>query len=232
MTLRWALEHFLVETCRQLADELVKSWHFHDHPNLKDVDPGEGEILLARRIIAQKCLYGVDRNKMAANLAKLSLWLITLSKDQDFSFLDHALKHGDSLIGLENWQIESFSLTKSKLLPAETYFEDKIDDAIFARSEIQEDPRNHTTASLEYSYNEYTSNMRLKNLGDLLIYIGMSSKTQKEVKKSIADLKQVLSDLFKSGNHNKIEDFIEVSISKIKPIAELQKRKKKQREYP
>ena len=85
--------------------------------------------------------------KMAANLAKLSLWLITLSKDQDFSFLDHALKHGGSLIGLENWQIESFSLTKSKLLPAETYFEDKIDDAIFARSEIQEDPRNHTTAS-------------------------------------------------------------------------------------
>ena len=36
---------FLVETCRQLADELVKLWHFHDHPNLKDVDPGEGEIL-------------------------------------------------------------------------------------------------------------------------------------------------------------------------------------------
>ena len=72
----------------------------------------------------------------------------------------------------------------------------------------------------------------LKNLGDLLIYIGMSSTKEKEVKKLIADMKQVLSDLFKSGNHNKIDEFLEVSINQFKPIVELQEERKKKKEYP
>ena len=45
--------------------------------------------------IAQRCLYGVDKNPMAVDLAKLSLWLATLAKDHPFTFLDHALRHGD-----------------------------------------------------------------------------------------------------------------------------------------
>jgi len=44
------------------------------------------------RQIAQRCLYGVDKNPMAADLAKLSLWLATLAKDHPFTFLDHALR--------------------------------------------------------------------------------------------------------------------------------------------
>ena len=45
-------------------------------------------------------LYGVDKNPMAVDLAKLSLWLATLAKDHPFTFLDHALRCGDSLVGL------------------------------------------------------------------------------------------------------------------------------------
>ena len=45
-------------------------------------------------------LYGVDKNPLAVEMAKLSLWLITLQKDRPFSFLDHALRAGDSLLGL------------------------------------------------------------------------------------------------------------------------------------
>ena len=70
---------FLVETCRQLGDELVKAWHVHDC--LPKIPPDEDEVLHARRLIAQPCLYGVDRNPMAVDLAKLSLWLATLAKD-------------------------------------------------------------------------------------------------------------------------------------------------------
>lgn len=50
--------------------------------------------------------YGVDKNAMATDLAKLSLWLATLARDHEFSFLDHALKSGDSLVGLTRRQIE------------------------------------------------------------------------------------------------------------------------------
>ena len=69
---------------------------------------GDEPLLLARRLIAQRCLYGVDRNPFAVNLAKLSLWLVTLSKDSPFTFLDHALKCGDSLVGLSGQQILNF----------------------------------------------------------------------------------------------------------------------------
>ena len=97
---------FVVETCRQLGDELVKSWHAHGVHVA--VPPDEDETLYARRLVAQRCLYGVDRNPMAVDLAKLSLWLATLAKDHPFTFLDHAIKHGDSLVGLTRDQIESF----------------------------------------------------------------------------------------------------------------------------
>jgi type II restriction/modification system DNA methylase subunit YeeA len=65
----------------------------------------EDEDLHARRLVALRCLYGVDKNPMATDLAKLSLWLATLARDHEFTFLDHALKSGDSLVGLTREQI-------------------------------------------------------------------------------------------------------------------------------
>lgn len=97
---------FLVETCRQLGDELVKAWHAHRTVPVIPAD--EDEVLHARRLVAQSCLYGVDRNPMAVDLAKLSLWLATLAKDHPFTFLDHALRPGDSLVGLTRAQIAGF----------------------------------------------------------------------------------------------------------------------------
>ncbi len=97
---------FLVETCRQLGDELVKAWHMHNC--VPKIPPDEDEVLHARRVIAQRCLYGVDKNPMAVDLAKLSLWLATLAKDHPFTFLDHALRCGDSLVGLSRQQIVHF----------------------------------------------------------------------------------------------------------------------------
>jgi hypothetical protein len=52
-----------------------------------------------RRLVAQHCLYGVDRNPMAVHLARLSLWLVTLAPDRPLTFLDHHLRVGDSLVG-------------------------------------------------------------------------------------------------------------------------------------
>lgn len=62
--------------------------------------PDEDELLHARRLVAQRCLYGVDVNPRAVELVQLSLWLATLAKAHPFTFLDHALKCGDSLLGV------------------------------------------------------------------------------------------------------------------------------------
>lgn len=97
---------FLVEACRQLGDALVESWHAH--AEVPSIPPDEDEVIFARRLIAQRCLYGVDRNRVAVDLAKVSLWLVTLAKDHALTFVDHALRHGDSLLGLSRKQIEAF----------------------------------------------------------------------------------------------------------------------------
>lgn len=97
---------FLVEACRQLGDELRDSWHAHDA--VPEIPPDEDELVFARRLIAQRCLYGVDKNPVAVDLAKVALWLVTLARDHPFTFVDHALRHGDSLVGLSLHQIESF----------------------------------------------------------------------------------------------------------------------------
>ena len=97
---------FLVEACRQLAARLVEAWSTHGGPPPLPAD--EDELLHARRLVAQRCVYGVDRNPMAIDLARLSLWLITLARDHEFTFIDHALRHGDSLVGLTRRQIEGF----------------------------------------------------------------------------------------------------------------------------
>ena len=95
---------FLVEACRQLGDALIEAWKIHG--GRTEIPPDEDETIFARRLIAQKCLYGVDRNPLAVDLAKLSLWLVTLAKDHPLTFLDHALRAGDSLVGLSRNQIE------------------------------------------------------------------------------------------------------------------------------
>ncbi|AFL89322.1 type I restriction-modification system methyltransferase subunit [Terriglobus roseus DSM 18391] len=100
---------FLVEACRQLGDALVAAWDRHDQtPIPPHLPPDEDVVLHARRLVAQRCLYGVDRNVMAVDLAKLSLWLATLARDHEFTFLDHSLRHGDSLVGYSAKQSAAF----------------------------------------------------------------------------------------------------------------------------
>ncbi|MFP2957874.1 DNA methyltransferase [Myxococcus sp. 1LA] len=108
---------FLVESCRFLADQVVAAW---TREGVLKRDKHEDEVMRARRLVAQRCLYGVDKNPWAVKLAKLSLWLVTLAKTEPFTFLDHALKCGDSLVGLDLDQLQAFhwdptSKTQSEL---------------------------------------------------------------------------------------------------------------------
>ena len=138
---------FLVQACRYLSERLLEAWENAQkelggniqitpeglrskgtpEERLVPLDPDE-RMAIAMRIVAERCLYGVDKNPLAVEMAKLSLWLITLSKGKPFTFLDHALKCGDSLIGADekmflNWahggnkeQITIFDEKLKKLL--------------------------------------------------------------------------------------------------------------------
>ena len=97
---------FLVETCRQLGDALVEGWNVYG--GRPEIPSDEDEVTFARRVVAQRCLYGVDRNAVAVDLAKMSIWLATLAREHALTFLDHALRHGDSLVGLSRRQIDTF----------------------------------------------------------------------------------------------------------------------------
>lgn len=113
---------FLVQADRYLAERLVEAWEglikelsagtsalvlitpdgeiTDDTAKAIEADPDD-RLILARRLVAERCLYGVDKNPLAVEMAKLSLWLVTMAKGRPFDFLDHALKHGDSIVGVD-----------------------------------------------------------------------------------------------------------------------------------
>jgi hypothetical protein len=125
---------FLVEACRQLGDALVTAWRVHDC--LPTIPPDEDEVLHARRVVAQRCLYGVDKNPMAVDLAKLSLWLATLAMDHPFTFLDHALRCGDSLVGLSRAQIADFHWKRA---PQRVFGQEVIEQRIQAATRVRQE---------------------------------------------------------------------------------------------
>jgi hypothetical protein len=119
---------FLVQACRWLADRLVEAWSQVEASGqtvsedgevlnagaAKELLPRDSEArtVIARRLIAERCLYGVDLNPLAVELAKLSIWLVTLAKGHPFGFLDHNLRCGDSLLGIHRLdQLTELSMT-------------------------------------------------------------------------------------------------------------------------
>jgi hypothetical protein len=64
------------------------------------IDPAQlDDRHIIRRMVLKRCVYGVDKNAMAVELAKVSLWLHTFTVGAPLSFLDHHLRCGDSLFG-------------------------------------------------------------------------------------------------------------------------------------
>ncbi len=151
---------FLVQACRWLSERLVDAWsQMETVGKAVSVDGGllvadtaeellprdaEARNLLARRLIAERCLYGVDVNPLAVELAKLSIWLITLAKARPFGFLDHNLRCGDSLLGIHQLR----QLTELTMMPVNNpqqrlfgkNIEKAVQEAIELRQRLREIP--------------------------------------------------------------------------------------------
>jgi hypothetical protein len=112
--------HFLVEAVDYLTDELILILNqYPEHnPILEMLNQTRESILenlakqgirispdrleptqLLQRVVMKRCIYGVDLNSMAVELAKVSLWLHSFTVGAPLSFLDHHLRCGNSLIG-------------------------------------------------------------------------------------------------------------------------------------
>lgn len=87
---------FLVSACRYLASAIERA--LVERGEWRGDEPAAERANL-RRLVAQRCLFGVDLNPRAVQLARLSLWLCTLSSDRPLTFLDHHLATGNSLLG-------------------------------------------------------------------------------------------------------------------------------------
>lgn len=114
--------HFLVGACRRLAEHLLSAYrrryeevierHGEMSPGDVFIEAGihpevarnweheEQALAACRLLIAGNCLYGVDKNPLAVDLARVSLWLATAAVHHPLTFLDHRLRVGDSLLGM------------------------------------------------------------------------------------------------------------------------------------
>ncbi|KIF97240.1 Eco57I restriction-modification methylase domain-containing protein [Enterobacter cloacae] len=151
---------FLVQVCRWLADRLVEAWSLAeatgksinvdgqvlDELHAKESLPRDTDarIVIARRLIAERCLFGVDLNPLAVELAKLSIWLVTLAKNRPFGFLDHNLRCGDSLLGIHRLeQLTQLSMKptgQSKLHLFGQKVEQALQGVIELRQQLREMP--------------------------------------------------------------------------------------------
>lgn len=151
---------FLVQACRWLGDRLVESWAQAEaqgntvsvdgwvvdtNPNVEPLPRDtESRIIAARRLIAERCLYGVDLNPLAVELAKLSIWLVTLAKGRPFGFLDHNLHCGDTLLGIHRLdqltQLSMYPTGQSQLRLFGQNVEQAVREAIKLRARLREMP--------------------------------------------------------------------------------------------
>ena len=87
----------LVERVDRIRQEILT----RAHESGWTIDEGQlTDQAIIRRMVLKRCIYGVDKNPLTVELAKVSLWLHSFTVGAPLSFLDHHLRCGDSLVGL------------------------------------------------------------------------------------------------------------------------------------
>ncbi|MBB2911278.1 hypothetical protein FHS43_002543 [Streptosporangium becharense] len=151
---------FLVAAARYLGDALVDAWSREgdaaavaylktasEHRANADAD-ADPLVIEARRQIIEHCLYGADINPMAVEMAKLSLWLVSMDPSRPFTFVDDRLVAGDSLLGITSIeQLEYMHMDPEK---GRAIHEDLFDWTSGVREKITElAARRRTIADIE-----------------------------------------------------------------------------------
>lgn len=204
---------FLVEACRQLSQRLKLAWE--RHRVVPTIPPDEDLDLHAMRVVVQRCLYGVDKNPVAVDLAKLSLWLATLAKDHAFTFLDHALRCGDSLVGLSRKQICEFTWESGNIF---SYIKNSIDPKLQKVGELRariqqmgESANVEDQRALLLEAETALEDVRL--IGDSVIAAFFSEEKEKKRKEKLDLLGGRVLDWLKNG---KTKDSLKAAVHELK----------------
>ena len=199
---------FLVQVCIYLSSRLLEAWEetekrVQGSPRITpygEVSTGlpdeqlipldrQERLIYARRLVAERCIYGVDKNPLAVEMAKLSLWLLTLAKDKPFTFLDHAIRCGDSLVGLSSIdQLLRFSLTENANVrpmfeQQRQQIEKRLEATMLLRRQIETLPSN-TPQDIERKAkmfeNVQDQTKRLTYAADMLLAASWEAKSDNE----------------------------------------------------
>ena len=204
---------FLVQVCIYLAERLLEAWETAEKrvegsPRITpygEVSTGLPEeqfipvdrqerLTYARRLVAERCVYGVDKNPLAVEMAKLSLWLLTLAKDKPFTFLDHAIRCGDSLVGLSSIdQLLRFSMTENaKVRPLmeqqRQQIEKRLQATMLLRKQIETQPSNtpqDVERKIKMLENVEDQTKRLRYAADMLLAATWEAKNIGELESSL-----------------------------------------------
>lgn len=199
-----------MQVCRYLSEKLVEAWENAEQglpgkpqitpeglpstgaldETLLPRDPDE-RLAIAMRLVSERCIYGVDKNPLAVEMAKLSLWLITLNKNRPFTFLDHALRCGDLLLGVNLQQLTTWSMDniQETSKPRQmVWFELAITHALNTALKLRRQISNmqeldvHDIEAKSHLLTEAEEAMELVKLGaDLLIATSLSDIKRREL---------------------------------------------------
>jgi len=228
---------FLVQACRYLSEKLVDAWdkvlNSNDNGQRPRVAPygessqgypseeqlpadSEERLAIARRLVAERCLYGVDKNPMAVEMAKLSLWLITLAKNRPFTFLDHALRSGDSLLGANERQLLNWSMDARPGEVTQTYWglsdvmRRSLETARKLRRQLQQLPERDVRdiEAKERLLREADRAMEIVKLGaDLLVAITLSEpKRRVALQDTLGVEYSVLVKAYEEAHHSPVTE--------------------------
>ncbi len=155
--------HFLVSLVDYLADQVIttmaetelnvpEDWGDYISPLAERIEVIRNTILtnaeernwtidegqlddrhIIRRMVLKRCIYGVDKNPMAVELAKVALWLHTFTVGAPLSFLDHHLRCGDSLFG--SWV--GAGVDKAKVYGSPLLLDQPIKEALESAAKMQ-----------------------------------------------------------------------------------------------
>ncbi|WP_282756030.1 Eco57I restriction-modification methylase domain-containing protein [Desulfuromonas thiophila] len=196
---------FLVQACRYLGEKLVEAWLHEEAAGKAITVDGEAldqlgaeeplpsqldeRLTIARRLVAERCLYGVDVNPLAVELAKLSIWLVTLAKGRPFGFLDHNLRSGDSLLGIH--QLEQLTRLRMDTESGRQYqlriFGQNVEAAVNEAFELRKRLRATT----------------IRDIKDVESMAGLDRKARRKLESVELIADAMIGEAFSSGGYNR-----------------------------
>ena len=159
--------HFLVAAARRIADRLATI-----RGRLSDSDPTPADHRQALRDVVIHTIHGVDINPMAAELAKVSLWLESADRGMPLAFLDHHIKVGNSLIG-------TTPALLSRGIPDEAYAALTGDDKPVAKEWLKRNRQERSGQDMLLGFGDELAS--LPNRAEFIRLSAVAQRTEQEV---------------------------------------------------